>query len=64
MVEIKVNKNELLDRALKRLKNRVMAEGILEKVYQKRAFETPQQKRTRKQKLLHKQFKYNKNAFI
>jgi small subunit ribosomal protein S21 len=58
MIEIEVRTTELIDKALKRLKTRVMTEGILENVWRKRAFETPQEKRKRKQKLMHKAAKY------
>lgn len=60
MIEVKVRPNESIDSALKRLKTRVMAEGILENVYRKRAFETPQEKRKRKLKLMHKAAKYSR----
>jgi small subunit ribosomal protein S21 len=39
-----------VDRALKRLKNKLDAEGILEEVRRLRAFETPSQKVRRKAK--------------
>ena len=39
-----------IDRALKRLKNKLDAEGILEEVRRLRAFETPSQKTRRKAK--------------
>ena len=41
---------EPVDRALKRLKNKLDAEGILEEVRRLRAFETPSQKTRRKAK--------------
>jgi small subunit ribosomal protein S21 len=43
-------KGEPVDRALKRLKNKLDAEGILEEVRRLRAFETPNQKSRRKAK--------------
>ena len=37
-----------LDRALQRLKNKLMTEGVMDIVRSKRAFETPKEKRERK----------------
>lgn len=37
-----------LDRALQRLKNKLMIEGVMDIVRSKRAFETPKEKRERK----------------
>jgi small subunit ribosomal protein S21 len=48
MPEVIVRKGEPVDRALKRLKNKLEAEGILEEVRRLRAFETPSQKTRRK----------------
>ncbi|PYJ76632.1 MAG: 30S ribosomal protein S21 [Verrucomicrobia bacterium] len=50
MPEVIVRKGEPVDRALKRLKNKLDAEGILEEVRRLRAFETPNQKHRRKAK--------------
>jgi small subunit ribosomal protein S21 len=50
MPEVIVRKGEPVDRALKRLKNKLDAEGILEEVRRLRAFETPTQKTRRKAK--------------
>ncbi|MGF1657068.1 MAG: 30S ribosomal protein S21 [Verrucomicrobiales bacterium] len=50
MPEVSVKKGEPIDRALKRLKNKLDAEGILEEVRRLRAFETPTQKTRRKAK--------------
>ena len=44
MPEVIVRKGEPIDRALKRLKNKLDSEGILEEVRRLRAFETPNQK--------------------
>ena len=43
MPEVIVRKGEPVDRALKRLKNKLDSEGILEEVRRLRAFETPSQ---------------------
>ena len=51
---------EHIDRALKRLKNKMESEGILETVRSKRAFENETQKRQRKAKRLAKQRKLQK----
>ncbi len=50
MPEVTVRKGEPIDRALKRLKNKLDSEGILEEVRRLRAFETPTQKARRKAK--------------
>ncbi|HEX4637988.1 MAG TPA: 30S ribosomal protein S21 [Chthoniobacterales bacterium] len=50
MPEVLVRKGEPVDRALKRLKNKLDSEGILEEVRRLRAFETPNQKHRRKAK--------------
>ncbi len=44
MPEVIVRKGEPIDRALKRLKNKFDAEGIMEEVRRLRAFETPNPK--------------------
>lgn len=43
-----VKKGEPIDRALKRLKNKLDTEGILEEMRRRRAFETPMDERRRK----------------
>jgi small subunit ribosomal protein S21 len=48
MPEVVVRKGEPIDRALKRLKNKLDAEGIMDEVRRLRAFETPTQKTRRK----------------
>jgi small subunit ribosomal protein S21 len=50
MPEVVLRKGEPVDRALKRLKNKLDAEGILEEVRRLRAFETPAQRSRRKAK--------------
>ena len=50
MPEVFVKKGEPIDRALKRLKNKLDSEGIMEEVRRLRAFETPTQKTRRKAK--------------
>jgi len=58
MTEVVVRKGESLDRALKRLKNKLDAEGIMEEVRRLRAFETPIEKTRRKARNNAKRFKY------
>lgn len=45
---ITVKKGEPVDRALKRLKNKLDSEGIIEEMRRRRAFETPTQRQERK----------------
>jgi small subunit ribosomal protein S21 len=63
MPEVIVRKGEPIDRALKRLKNKLDAEGILDEVRRLRAFETPTQKTKRKARINAKRvkmkFRYN-----
>ncbi len=46
--EVTIKKGEPADRALKRLKNKLESEGILEEMRRRRAFETPDQRTKRK----------------
>ncbi len=48
MPEVEIKKGEPIDRALKRLKGKMEAEGIIEEMRRLRAFETPTQKTKRK----------------
>lgn len=48
MPEVQIKKGEPVDRALKRLKNKLEAEGILEEIRRLRSFETPTQRTKRK----------------
>ena len=50
-----------LDKALKRLKAKIDAEGILDTVRAKRAFETPKEKKERKARLIAKKAKIAKS---
>ena len=50
MPEIIVRKGEPIDRALKRLKGKIDAEGLMDEVRRLRAFETPVQRTRRKAK--------------
>jgi len=66
MPEVIVRKGEPVDRALKRLKSKLDAEGILDEVRRLRAFETPNQKSRRKAKadakLGGKKLRFNTNG--
>jgi len=66
-ISIKLNKNEHygrenIDSALKRLKNKMDQEEVLETVRRKRSFETPKQIRVRKMKRMHKILKQNRHS--
>lgn len=50
MPEVEVKKGESVDRALKRLKNKLEAEGIMDEMRRLRAHETPIQRYRRKQR--------------
>ena len=50
MVEVKVGKNESVERALKRLSKQVDREGVLKTVRAKRAYEKPSVKRQKRKK--------------
>jgi len=48
MPEVQIKKGEPVDRALKRLKNKLESEGILDEIRRLRAFETKVEKSRRK----------------
>ena len=50
MTDVEVTKGESVDRALKRLKNKLEAEGIMDEMRRLRSFETPFQRYRRKQR--------------
>ena len=50
MTDVEVTKGESVDRALKRLKNQLEAEGIMDEMRRLRSFETPVQRYRRKQR--------------
>jgi small subunit ribosomal protein S21 len=66
MTEVSVRKGEPIDKALKRLKSKLDAEGIMDEVRRLRAFETPTQKTRRKARNNAKRnkvrFRFNPNA--
>ena len=57
MHEVIVRKGEPIDRALKRLKGKLDADGVMDEVRRLRSFETPSQKAKRKLKANHKREK-------
>jgi small subunit ribosomal protein S21 len=63
MTEVTVRKGEPIDKALKRLKSKLDAEGIMDEVRRLRAFETPVQRSRRKARANAKRnkfrFRYN-----
>ena len=50
MTDVEVTKGESVDRALKRLKNKLEAEGIMDEMRRLLSFETPVQRYRRKQR--------------
>jgi len=54
---VTIKKGEPVDRALKRLKTKLDTEGILEEMRRRRAFESPTQRRLRKQRTAPKRHK-------
>ena len=60
MHEVIVRKGEPIDRALKRLKGKLDADGVMDEVRRLRSFETPSQKAKRKLKANHKREKLAK----
>lgn len=54
---INLKKGEPVDRALKRLKTKLDTEGILEEMRRRRAFESPTQRKLRKQRTAPKRHK-------
>jgi small subunit ribosomal protein S21 len=51
-IEIKIRKNEPIDRALRRMKKKLDRENIIKGVRAKRYFEKPCEKRRRKEKVM------------
>jgi ribosomal protein S21 len=53
-------KGEDIDRTLRRLKNKMDVDAVLETVRAKRYFETPTHKKKRKEKAMHKKIKFSR----
>lgn len=62
MHEVIVKNGEPIDRALKRLKAKLDADGVMEELKRLRSFETPAQKAKRKLKANHKKEKLRRNS--
>lgn len=60
MFEVKKREGESIDRLLKRLKDAIDKDGLMDEVRRLRAFETPQQKKKRKLKNAHRRAKIQK----
>lgn len=58
MPQVQVKKGEPVERALKRLKSKLEAEGIIDEMRRLRAFETPTEKNQRKARLAFKRGRY------
>ncbi|MEM9016053.1 MAG: 30S ribosomal protein S21 [Verrucomicrobiota bacterium] len=63
MPEVDVKKGEPIDRALKRLKGKMEAEGVMEEIRRLRAFETPAQRTKRKARANAKRNRGNRFRF-
>lgn len=66
-ISVKLNKGdhfnkENIDSALRRFKNKVDQEEIMDVVRRKRSFETPKQIRVRKMKRMHRILKQNRSS--
>jgi small subunit ribosomal protein S21 len=61
MHEVIVKNGEPIDRALKRLKGKMDADGVMDELRRLRSFETPGQKAKRKLKANHKREKLRRN---
>ena len=57
MYIVQIRKGEEIDVALKRLKSKVLMDGLMDDLYRLRAFENPRDKKKRKLKLSHKKQK-------
>ena len=61
MHEVFIKNGEPIDRALKRLKGKLDADGVMDELRRLRSFETPKQKAKRKLKANHKRDKLRRN---
>ena len=58
MYTVKVGKGEeALNRALKKLKSKIIEDGLMETLFSKRAFENQREKKKRKERLRYKKAK-------
>lgn len=63
MPEVEIKKGEPIERALKRLKGKMEAEGVMEEIRRLRAFETPAEKTKRKARANAKKNRGNRFRF-
>ena len=63
MLEVDIKKGEPIERALKRLKGKMEAEGVMEEIRRLRAFETPAEKTKRKARANAKRNRGNRFRF-
>lgn len=61
MHEVIVKNGEPIDRALKRLKGKLDADGVMDELRRLRSFETPKEKAKRKLKANHKRDKLRRS---
>ncbi len=63
MPEVEIKKGEPIERALKRLKGKMEAEGVIDEIRRLRAFETPAEKTKRKARATAKKNRGNRFRF-
>ena len=57
MYTVKVGKGEgALEKALKRLKSKILEDGLMEELYRLRSYENPREKQKRKERLKYKKY--------
>ena len=65
MYTVKVGKEEgSLDKALKRLKSKVMEDGLMDELYRLRSYENKQQKAKRKERIKYKKLALSRNIRV
>lgn len=65
MYTVKVGKNEGdLERALKRLKSKVIEDGLMEELYRLRSYENPREKAKRKERIKYKKMALSRNKRV
>jgi len=62
MIEIKIKRNESIERALRRFKKKLDQEGLMQEVRDRRYFEKPGDKRRRKVAYSKRQFNLNQSV--
>lgn len=65
MYAVKVGKEEgALERALKRLKSKVIEDGLMEELYRLRSYENPKQRAKRKERIRFKKLALSRNKRV